>query len=274
MPDDAAPRSRSAARPTKVETASTFANFARRRILVADDNPVNAMLAQRLLQTLDCHADIVASGLQALALHASQAYDIVIMDCQMAGLDGFAATRQLRAAERGERKTVVVGWTTAAEAQRADCIASGMDDVLPKPVSKQSLVQMLHRWCPSAGAAEIESAAIDPGVEDELKALRELFDDDFEEVANIYTQETPRRLAALDTCLANNDLAGAARLAHAVSGSSASIGARAVSRACHALELACLHGAPPDAPLLRMQIDLAYANFGARLAAAIAAARG
>jgi CheY-like chemotaxis protein/HPt (histidine-containing phosphotransfer) domain-containing protein len=244
------------------------------RVLVAEDNPVNAMLAHRLLETLGCQADIVASGNEALAMHADERYDFIIMDCQMDGLDGFAATRRLRATESGNEKTPVVGWTSDADGQRARCLASGMDDVLPKPLGREALAQVLGRWRRERGQADAPPEAIPATVDDELRALHDLFGDAFAEVASIYTAETPRRLASLDFCLANRDPTGAARLAHALSGSSASIGARSVSKLCRTLELDCCNGRLQDIPMLREAIDRAYSDFNERLMAAVAATRG
>lgn len=244
------------------------------RILVAEDNPVNAMLACRLLEMLGCQADVVRSGNEALARHANERYDLILMDCQMDGLDGFAATRRLRATQSGNERTPVVGWTSDAEGQRAQCLACGMDDVLSKPLSKEALAQVLGRWRPERAQANAQPEAIPPTVDEELRALHDLFGDAFEEVASIYTAETPRRLASLDTCLANRDSTGAARLAHALSGSSASIGARSVSKLCRTLELNCRDGQLQDIPMLREKIDRAYNEFDERLRAAVAATRG
>jgi CheY-like chemotaxis protein len=249
------------------------------RVLVADDNPVNAILARHLLQSIGCNVDIASSGELALAMHVDHGYDLIIMDCQMDELDGFAATRRLRATELDDERTPVVGWTSDAEGQRARCIDSGMDDVLPKPLSKEALVRVLARWCGprhEAGGdvgAGSSAAPMQPSVDRELRALQELFGDAFEDVANIYTAESPRRLAALDTCLAEDDYVGAGRLAHALAGSSASIGARSVSQLCRSLELACRDGVLLACPELRKRIGRAYSEFNERLAAAIAASR-
>lgn len=244
------------------------------RILVAEDNPVNAMLACRLLEMLGCQADVVRSGNDALARHANERYDLILMDCQMDGLDGFAATQRLRATQSGNERTPVVGWTSDADGQRAQCLACGMDDVLSKPLSKEALAQVLGRWCPKRTQENSPAEAIPPTVDEELRALLDLFGDAFEEVASIYTAETPRRLASLDTCLANGDPTGAARLAHALSGSSASIGARSVSKLCRTLELDCRDGRLQDIPMLREAIDSAYSEFTERLTAVVAATRG
>lgn len=253
------------------------ADHARRstlQVLVADDNPVNALLARHLLESFGCRVETAASGEIALAMHGRNGYDLIIMDCQMDGLDGFESTRRLRAAESGNQRTPVVGWTSGAERQRVHCIDSGMDDVLQKPVSKDALARILVRWCGPEGSFSIPgAAAIKPSVDEELRALQELLGDSFEEVANIYTAETPRRLASLEACLANGDAVGAGRLAHALAGSSASIGAGRVSELCRTLERACRNGAPTVCPSLAQRIRRSYSEFHERLAAAVLADR-
>jgi CheY-like chemotaxis protein len=258
-----------------------LARHATPHVLVADDNPVNAILARHLLESLGCKVDIATSGELALAMQADHCYGLIIMDCLMDGLDGFAATQRLRAAEPDHKRTPVVGWTSDAEGQRARCIDSGMDDVLQKPVSKEALARVLARWSgPEPGARRTggsgDSSAAPPqaSVDKELRALQELFGDAFEEVANIYTAETPRRLAALDACLAAGDHVNAGRLAHALAGSSASIGARSVSQHCRTLEMACRDGVPSACQALRDRIDRAYTDFNERLTDAVAASRG
>jgi CheY-like chemotaxis protein len=271
VPASAAPSTRLTGNSTP---AVDHALLAKVRVLVADDNPVNAMLARHLLESFGCHVEIAPSGDVALAMHDGRGYDLIIMDCQMEGLDGYAATRRLRAAESGNQRTPVVGWTSDAEGQRARCVESGMDDVLPKPVSKEALGRVLGRWrIPETAAADTGAAPIREPADEELRALQDLFGDAFEEVANIYSAETPRRLAALEICLATGDAPGAARLAHALAGSSASIGAMRVSELCRSLELACRDGVPMARSAQVENVRRSYIEFNERLAAAVVASR-
>jgi CheY-like chemotaxis protein len=271
--------------PTTRSTSSTqpachsakvavLASRSKLRVLVADDNSVNALLARHLLESFGCHVEIASSGELALSMHAENAFHLIIMDCQMDQLDGFAATRRLRAAEPENERTPVVGWTSDANGQRALCINSGMDDVLQKPISKEALARVLDRWGDTEVApADSCAPPTAPLVEKELRALQDLFGNEFESVANIYTAETPRRLAALDASLAAGDPVAAGRLAHALAGSSASIGARNVSELCRALELACREGTSTECPSLVEKVRRAYSEFSERLAAAVASSQ-
>jgi len=136
--------------------ASPAETQARRRVLLAEDNPVNQMVAQRMLERLGCRVECVPDGRQALEVLAARKFDLVLMDVQMPELDGYEATRALRARERsGGGRTVVLALTAnAMEGDRERALASGMDDHLTKPLKLERLAEALNRWAPvRAGAA-------------------------------------------------------------------------------------------------------------------------
>ena len=121
------------------------------RVLLAEDNPVNALLARALLQREGCQVDRAASGEEALAACDRGGYDLVLMDLRMPGLDGLAATRALRA--RGDRTPVVALTANAFAEDRRAALAAGMDDFLVKPVDAAALQTVLVRWGPARRAA-------------------------------------------------------------------------------------------------------------------------
>ncbi|WP_317996348.1 ATP-binding protein [Vulcanimicrobium alpinum] len=116
-------------------------------ILVADDNSVNRKLALQQLEKLGYRADAACDGAEAVDAASRRAYDLILMDCEMPVLDGFAATKAIRAAERGSdaRATIVALTANALEGDRERCIAAGMDEYLAKPVQLAALRQMLER---------------------------------------------------------------------------------------------------------------------------------
>ena len=127
------------------------AEFAGRRLLLVDDNELNAMLASRLLKTLGFEVTIAENGAVALDAFARGRFDIVLMDCQMPVLDGYAATRHIRELEArtAARRTPVIAITANTLAgDREKCLAAGMDDYLGKPYSVRELRPKLTRWLP------------------------------------------------------------------------------------------------------------------------------
>jgi PAS domain S-box-containing protein len=127
--------------------AARAAATKRGRILIAEDNPVNQRLARLQVERLGFQVDIVSNGDEALdALHHLP-YTLVLMDCQMPGMDGYDVTRELRRRESGGRHTPVIAMTANAYSSDRDrCLDAGMDDYLTKPVSLRSLGEILDRW--------------------------------------------------------------------------------------------------------------------------------
>ena len=138
----------------QVRDDSSAGNYSRGRVLVADDNAVNQLLAEAMLAMLGYATTLVADGGAALEQLSAAQYDAVLMDCEMPILDGLDATRRLRASEQGARRTPVIGLTAHASAEaRAACLAAGMDDFLGKPYTLDELAAVLARWTTSAQPA-------------------------------------------------------------------------------------------------------------------------
>ena len=117
-------------------------------VLLAEDNPVNRRVAARMLERLGYRVDVAADGREAVDAVAHTSYAAVLMDCQMPVLDGFEATRAIRAAEEaGGRRLPILAMTAhAMPGDRERCLAAGMDDYVPKPVSINSLRAILSSW--------------------------------------------------------------------------------------------------------------------------------
>jgi CheY-like chemotaxis protein len=115
-------------------------------ILLAEDNVVNQAVAKRMLQKLGCRADVVASGVEALAALKQRAYDVVLMDVQMPELNGCEATQKLRAMSlAGPQPWVIALTANALKGDRERCLAAGMDDYIAKPVRLADLENALER---------------------------------------------------------------------------------------------------------------------------------
>jgi CheY-like chemotaxis protein len=114
------------------------------RVLLAEDNPINAMLARALLRREGADVRHVETGEAALAALADEAFDLVLMDVRMPRLSGIDATRSLRA--RGVETPIVALTANAFDENRRECLAAGMDDFLVKPLSPDALRVALARW--------------------------------------------------------------------------------------------------------------------------------
>jgi PAS domain S-box-containing protein len=124
------------------------------RILVAEDNDVNQKVALAQLQSLGCAAHAVATGIEVMEAVEDDDYDVIFMDCQMPGMDGYEATRRIRKLEsealqggKPRRRLHIIAMTAEAmHGDREKCLASGMDDYISKPVHMTELRAALARW--------------------------------------------------------------------------------------------------------------------------------
>ncbi len=117
------------------------------RILVVEDNPVNQLVVSRMLQNLGYFPTVVSGGEVALEALAGQQFDLIFMDCQMPGMDGYETAAEIRRRERGARRAPIVALTAnAVDGDRERCLAAGMDDYLAKPLRLSILEATIHRW--------------------------------------------------------------------------------------------------------------------------------
>jgi PAS domain S-box-containing protein len=127
--------------------------------LIAEDSPVNQIVAARMLERCGCRSHIASDGRDAIDAFKAARYDVVLMDCQMPKLDGYETTAELRRIENGGRRTPVIAMTAnALEGDRQRCLEAGMDDYLSKPMRHAELVEKLRRWIP-AQLDPLEAAA-------------------------------------------------------------------------------------------------------------------
>jgi CheY-like chemotaxis protein len=128
-------------------------------ILVVEDSPVNQVVAVRTLERCGCIAEAVSDGQQALDALARQDYDVVLMDCQMAGMDGYEAAAEIRRREGASKHTPVIAMTALAMSGDIErCLAAGMDDYVSKPIRRHELVATLQRWIAAAEEGDAPEA--------------------------------------------------------------------------------------------------------------------
>jgi PAS domain S-box-containing protein len=236
-----------ASQPAEPELAPIPQAPAGVRVLVAEDNEINQYVARKLLATRGYTCDIVCNGRQAVEAVAKTKYNIVLMDCAMPEMDGFTATRAIRAAEAqtpGAKRLPIIALT--AEAVRGDrekCRDAGMDEYVSKPIDPADLFDKIQRLIlPPESALEIQgcpgfSAAKknrdNPGFSDappplDVAALldRSLSDVDFaKETLERFRTRVDDDLVTIRQHVVNRAPAEVARLAHGLKGVAAHIGA-------------------------------------------------
>jgi signal transduction histidine kinase/CheY-like chemotaxis protein len=213
----------------------------RLRILVAEDNVVNQKVAQLLLKQLGQRADLATNGAEAVNALERQDYDVVLMDCQMPEVDGFDATREIRARIPEERQPYIVAMTAnAMEGDREDCLGAGMDDYLSKPVDLERLRAILTE-VDRAAAASMDEPERDQVSLEHLRA--EVGVDGATEVVNAMIEDAQRLLDELEKSLERRDPAALRRVAHDMKSNAAMVGAVALAALLHELEQLATAGA-------------------------------
>jgi two-component system, sensor histidine kinase and response regulator len=210
------------------------------RVLVAEDNEVNQVVAQTMLAKRGLVVDIASDGAEALAKLAHGTYAAVFMDCQMPNVDGYEATGRIRANERGDDRLPVIAMTAHAMAgDRERCLAAGMDDYLSKPLRPDALDEVLERWlgvAPVASASPV-AEAIDALIDDtRMRTFRDDYPDIVHQLLSLFLQSTPPLLAELRAAVDGSDETELHRAAHKLKGSCQNIGATFMATLCVAIE--------------------------------------
>jgi len=125
-------------------------------VLLVDDNPANLQLASELLRGLNTLVVQASNGLQAIDACKSQQFDVIFMDIQMPGMDGFQTTKLIRELEKDSLRTPIIALTAhSLTEQKAELLISGMDDCISKPVSESQLAHIINRWTSLSGKKEV-----------------------------------------------------------------------------------------------------------------------
>jgi two-component system sensor histidine kinase BarA len=138
------------------QTAGTKNNLPLTSVLLVDDNPANLQLASELLRGLNTQVVQASNGLQAIDACKTQKFDVIFMDIQMPGMDGFQTTRHIREMEKDAQRTPIIALTAhSLTEQKAELLISGMDDCISKPVSENQLAHIINRWTSISGKKEV-----------------------------------------------------------------------------------------------------------------------
>ncbi|SDN91050.1 Signal transduction histidine kinase [Janthinobacterium sp. OK676] len=262
----------------------------RRRVLLAEDNPVNVEVALAMLDSLGLDVVCARNGEEALQAAQAEDFDLILMDCQMPVMDGFAATEEIRRHEQqcGHARVlpIVAITANALQGDREACLAAGMDDYLSKPFTQQDLGHTIARWITLPRAATVHHSeapelltppaappltpeaapetapAGQPLNRQALENIRALSGTDgdalLERVILAFAGETPRQLTAMREAIAGADAEALRKAAHSLKSSSANVGADGLAQLCKEMEKLGRAGSTEGAAALLRQMRQAF----------------
>jgi CheY-like chemotaxis protein len=257
------------------------------RILLVEDNTVNQKVALRMMERLGYRADVASNGLEAIAALRRQPYDVLLMDVQMPEMDGLEATRLIRQEWASQTQPWIIAMTAYARASdRDECLQAGMNGYISKPIDIALLGKALSKRCvvhetsmvqPSSppgqhsASESIEqpataSAASSPpsgAINWEIvEGLRSMAGDDademLQELIQVYLEDAPQRLQAIQEAVDCSDLAALKQSVHALRSVSVTIGAMRLGALCEVLESNAKERNLQDAVTLASQIDTEF----------------
>jgi CheY-like chemotaxis protein len=250
----------------------------RRAILVVEDDPISRRILAGLLKEEGRDIDTAVNGTEAVEAAKRRPYDAILMDIQMPEMDGFAATRAIRALPTPSGATPVIAMTADADLLQGDewrdC---GMIDFVTKPINRKQVNEKLEHWTSQATDKAPNKAAImadDGAGHVEIERLADLADamgwDTVAELVELFIEASGQSVTAICAALAAGDLVRAGKEAHTLKGSSSNVGAVTVQAVCQALLEACHHDDLAAARSLSMPVATATAAAVAPLRAATA----
>ena len=242
----------------KVELDDACARLRGARILVTEDNSFNQQVIAELLQQCGVVVRLCGNGREALEQLAKEPFDIVLMDVQMPVMDGYEATRQIRATPALAGQRVIAMTANAMVEDRARCLEAGMDDFETKPIDPDHFYLTLARWLPEAAATPgaAEAVAAEPI---DLAVLGRLLKNDPAKIARFalkFVQTARATLTEMEAAYARHDMAALGGLAHKQKSAAAWAGAPGFAALCQALEDASKAGDWLRAEALLLQLPL------------------
>lgn len=258
-------------------------------ILVAEDNPVNQQVVMAMLESFGCRVDVVGTGPEAVEAVSRVPYDLLFMDCQMPGMDGYAAARAIRSRERqGVGPLPIIALTAhASKGDPALCLAAGMNEYLSKPFTRQQLREALTRWIPvssrmavcASGERRFASTALQAAARqageggvlerqalDEIRSLQRRGRPDFlARMIEKYVASSQQQIATIRRAVAAGDATAFWQAAHELKSISSMVGACKFAELCRQLEVLGLAAALDQAPEVLCQLEASYPSVCAAL---------
>jgi len=234
------------------------------RILLAEDNVVNQMVAMGMLKKLGLRADAVANGQEALKALELLPYDLVLMDIQMPEMDGITATRHIRghgSTAREPNVPIIAMTAHAMKGDREKCLEAGMNDYVAKPVQPRELAAAITRCLSKSpdfkkkdngGTLEMPEALFEPNVLlDRLGGDQELY----EQIIHVFLRDAPEQIRLLQDAVSQGDARRVERQAHTLKGASGNVGAAGLEKATLKVEGAGQRGDLDEASRLLQYVQ-------------------
>ncbi len=210
------------------------------RVLLVEDNPVNQTVAVGILEEFGCDTVVAINGEDAVSKMSSDEFDIVLMDCELPVMDGFAATAAIREqVDPGRSVPIIAVTANAVDGDRERCLEAGMQDYLPKPITVEKLYGTLTRWLRPETEAEAatEEEPLDHASLDSIRNLQGVGGEGMvRRVISIYLTSSMEQLDRLRDAVRVEDPEAMRQAAHALKASSQNVGAKALSDRCQLLE--------------------------------------
>jgi CheY-like chemotaxis protein len=226
-------------------------------VLLVEDEPVNAAVAEGYLTSLGCTSVWVKSGNEAVARSAGEHFDLILMDLNMPDMDGFAATKLIRQrANQGARTPIVALTAHDATTYREKCLRADMDDILTKPYTLDECARLLRKWLaqPGAAAAEVIElpvtplkydglASVDAAAVASMRKLRARGHTDlYSKLVDLFRTGSAESLEQLSAAMSTHDLTAAAGICHKLASSASNVGALVYGNELRRLEQLCIAG--------------------------------
>ncbi|WIV20707.1 ATP-binding protein [Paenibacillus polygoni] len=228
-------------------------------ILIAEDNSINRKVVLVQLEKLGItNIDTVENGEEAVAAYLSRTYCAILMDHMMPKLDGIEATRKIRQIEQDEMRphTPIIALTgNVTERQRKECLEAGMDDYLPKPITLETLREMMQRWLPEMHDDSILNEEV---VMELLNLSEDKKGELLESLLDMYQADTPSKIDQLLHHIHNNQYSEVINSAHDLKSSSLSLGIEHLSLLLGKIETSARMGCLEEPKRLKELLLPAY----------------
>ena len=251
------------------------------RVLVAEDNVTNQIVARGMLEQAGLTVDMVDNGREAVAAATDSVYDLIFMDCQMPVMDGYEATGRIRRMEQKTDRARVPIIALTAHAMKGDrehCLAVGMDDHLSKPFTEQQLNTLLQKWLHDSGGKETQpeqkqdapvkqtATVIDESVLDNYRRIQQPGKPDIiGRLVDIYLGNSPDILREISDAIVNGDMERLWQSAHSLKSSSANLGATTLAALCETAEEMGRNNQADKLPEMIAEIEKEYARVSREL---------